>query len=150
MAWLMFLKLHSIRQKLRLMQETHLEFHRSQTAQLRSRWSAIQSCKRTIIHMASYGYPQHVRAAMPHFHIEQSLQMGRFCDIQGMAGFLYCIVHPYIFIWPPYSRPQCGGGVCVPNTAHTRNDRLLSQACRHGFKWKKFQKAYPFCAPGEF
>lgn len=88
MAWLMFLKLDSIRQKLKLMQKTHLEVHRSQTTQLRNRWNDIQSCKRTIIHMASHGYPQHVRASIPHFHIEQSLQMGRFCDIQGMFPWL--------------------------------------------------------------
>lgn len=83
MAWLTFLKLHNVRQKLRAIRLTHLEAHRAQTSKLRNRWSIVQSSKRTIIHMASQGYSQPVRASMSNFQVEQSLQMGRLCDIQG-------------------------------------------------------------------
>lgn len=100
MAWLMFLKLDGIRQKLKLLYITHLETHRYQTAELRKRWSTIQSSKRTIIHMASQSYSQHVRVTIPDFHIEQSLQMGRLCDIQGSLCILCTLTPAQLFFYP--------------------------------------------------
>lgn len=83
MAWLTFLRLYNIRGKLKQVRLSHLETHRSQVTEMRKRWTEIQSSRRTIIHMSSRGYSQHVRASIPHFQIEQSLQMGRLCDIKG-------------------------------------------------------------------
>lgn len=83
MAWITFMGLHGIREKLKDARFAYLESHRSQLKSLRHRWTEIQGCKRTIIHMASQGYSQSVRASIPNFQIEQSLQMGRLCDIQG-------------------------------------------------------------------
>ena len=90
MAWLLFLKLHSIRNKLQQIQKIHLEAHQLQMTELRRKWNILQSSKRTIVHIASQSYPQHVRATITDFHIKQGLQMGRLCDIQGivMSSFM--------------------------------------------------------------
>lgn len=83
MAWLTFLKIHIVKRKLKGIRLSHVKAHQSQTTYLRKRWCNIQSGKRTIIHMASQGYSQPVRESIDNFQIEQSLQVGRLCDIEG-------------------------------------------------------------------
>ena len=85
LAWLMYLRMYNMKCKLKQLRATHLEAHRDNVAELRTRWNTIQQSKRTIIHLASQGYSQPVRETIPKFHIEQSLQLGRICDIQGQV-----------------------------------------------------------------
>ena len=83
MAWITFMKIFSIRQRLKHARSTQLEAHRKRMTDFRRRWSHIQSTKRTIIHLPSHGYSQSVRATIQDFHVEQSMQMGRLCDLHG-------------------------------------------------------------------
>lgn len=93
MAWITFLKIHIIKEKLKDIRLSHVKAHQSQTMYLRNRWCAIQSGKRIIIHMASQGYSQPVRDSIHNFQIEQSLQAGRLCDIEGSLVSFKPIFH---------------------------------------------------------
>lgn len=84
LAWITFLRTHALKQKLKQQRLLHLKTHREKTADLCRRWPDIQKSKRTVIHMASQGYSQPVRDSTPKFFVEQSLQLGRLCDIEGL------------------------------------------------------------------
>lgn len=109
MAWLTCLKIHTVKKKLKNIRLSHVKAHQYQITYLQKRWFDIQSGKRIIIHMASQGYCQPVRASIHNFQIEQSLQAGRLCDIEGIVFQAIPLNHVtfiQILMWRLFMCPQ--------------------------------------------
>ncbi|KAF5907609.1 IQ domain-containing protein H isoform X1, partial [Clarias magur] len=81
-SWLLHAQLSRVRKSLQATRLRHVENYHNRAKHLATNWDQFITSKRTIIHMPSLGYSQHLRHSLKRFDILQNTQMGRLCDIR--------------------------------------------------------------------